>query len=264
MPDALRYGPDKSNIRAAAAPLVTGRANKMTLKRLALMACIACLSMPIAVSDTGAASNSAERQLPSSLPAFLPTMPTTAKFDVFRQGQPFGRHIIHFEPSEEGRLTVENDVYFRAGLGPITIYKYKHNSTETWQNGALTELVGHTEKSGKDFEVMASARNGRLIVDGTLNMSEVDGRLLPFSHWNVGQVDDVEILSSESGELIPIHVEPVARDVLMIDGEAVEATRYRMTSELTADLWYDDTGRWVGFAFTARNQKIEYRLQELY
>lgn len=236
----------------------------MTRILLVLMACMTCLSMPAAVSDTGVTTGSIEQQLPSSLPSFLPTMPTTARFDVFRQGQPFGRHIIHFDPSEDGRLTVENDVYFRAGLGPITIYKYKHKSTETWQNGTLTELVGQTEKSGKDFEVMASAQNGRLIVDGTLNMSTVDGRLLPFSHWNVGQVDDQEILSSESGELIPIHVEPVARDVLMIDGEAVAATRFRMTSELTADLWYDDTGRWVGFAFTARNQKIEYRLQELY
>ena len=47
-------------------------------------------------------------------------------------------------------------------------------------------------------------------------------------------------------------------------GEEIEATHYRLKSDITVDLWYDDQGRWVKLGFEARGQQIDYVLKDLY
>ena len=53
-------------------------------------------------------------------------------------------------------------------------------------------------------------------------------------------------------------------ELVQINGKPVEATHYRLVSDLTVDLWYDDQNRWVQLSFEARGQKIDYRLSRLY
>jgi len=56
----------------------------------------------------------------------------------------------------------------------------------------------------------------------------------------------------------------LGRDTIIVAGEALETTHYRLKSDLNVDLWYDDQSRWVKLLFNARGQQIEYVLTSLY
>ena len=99
---------------------------------------------------------------------------------------------------------------------------------------------------------------------GTVYDGDAPAGILPASHWNPGQANATQLLSTEDGEIIDVSVSERGRETVMVAGEPVEATRYLMDSDIDVDLWYDDAGRWVKLSFTARGQEIEYVLSQSY
>ncbi|MEM9669029.1 MAG: DUF6134 family protein [Pseudomonadota bacterium] len=200
----------------------------------------------------------------ATLPVWQPAGGEIIAFEVLRKGKPFGTHTVSFEKSENGTLEVVNDIDLQVKFGPITAYKYSHDSTEVWADGSLVELTGETRKEGKDLTVSVLSEDGQLDVSGTNFTGELSADLIPSSHWHSGEVFSDAILSSEGGQLLDIRVDNLGSETLTVSGQEIETTRFRVYSDLSFDLWYDETGRWVKCAFEARGQNIEYVLQELY
>lgn len=185
-------------------------------------------------------------------------------FTVLRKGKPFGRHILTFERGEEGALQVTTDVDLQVKFGPITAFKYRLDSVEQWLDGQLVALNGTSNNDGRKGTVSAERDDGNLLVDG----SKFDGALpigtIPSSHWNRLQVYQSQMLSTETGEVLDIEVEIIGDDTVKVGDQLVNATHYRLRSDLTVDLWYDQQSRWVKLAFDVRGQSIEYVLNALY
>ncbi|MEM7460165.1 MAG: DUF6134 family protein [Pseudomonadota bacterium] len=185
-------------------------------------------------------------------------------FTVLRKGKPFGRHLLTFERSDNGALTVTTDVDLQVKFGPITAFKYRLDSVENWLDGQLTALSGKSNSDGRKGTVLATSEDGELAVESTKYTGTLPLTTIPSSHWNRLQVYQNQMLSTETGELLDIEVETIGADTVMVGGEAVPATHYRLKSDLTVDLWYDAQSRWVKLAFQVRGQDIEYVLNELY
>lgn len=185
-------------------------------------------------------------------------------FTVLRKGKPFGRHLLTFERSDNGVLTVTTDVDLQVKFGPITAFKYRLDSVENWLGGQLTALSGKSNSDGRKGTVLATSEDGALTVESTKYTGKLPLTTIPSSHWNRLQVYQNQMLSTETGELLDIEVETIGADTVMVGGEAVPATHYRLKSDLTVDLWYDAQSRWVKLAFQVRGQDIEYVLNELY
>lgn len=185
-------------------------------------------------------------------------------FTVLRKGKPFGRHLLTFDRADNGELTVTTDVDLQVKFGPITAFKYRLDSVEEWVDGQLTSLSGVSNSDGRKGKVSAISTANELIVEST----EFDGALplttIPSSHWNRLQVYQDQMLSTETGEVLDIDVEIIGDDVVNVAGDLIPATRYRLKSDLTVDLWYDARSRWVKLAFEIRGQDIEYVLNALY
>lgn len=185
-------------------------------------------------------------------------------FTVLRKGKPFGRHMLTFDRAPSGELTVTTDVDLQVKFGPITAFKYRLDSVEEWADGQLIALTGKSNSDGRRGKVSATKSQGELIVES----SEYDGVLplttIPSSHWNRLQVYQDQMLSTETGEVLDIAVELIGDDTVTVAGEPIAATHYRLSSDLTVDLWYDAQSRWVKLAFQVRGQDIEYVLNELY
>lgn len=210
----------------------------------------------------------ADQAPPSSLvaaaEAWTPRDGSRIEFDVFRQGNRFGRHSLQFKMQADGRLNVSTEVELAVKFGFVTVYRYTLKSEEIWEDGNLISLIGTTSKNGEEFEVAAQTDGDVMIVDGTGFRGEVPVPIIPSSHWNRLQVYRDQMLSTESGEILDIDVETLGRDRVFVDGQPVEATHYRLNSKLSVDLWYDDQSRWVKLAFNARGQEIEYVLSAGY
>jgi len=182
-------------------------------------------------------------------------------FEVFRNGSEFGRHVVSFDRSGE-ELKVVTDIDLTVRFGPFTPFKYRHDSTELWRGGELWSVDAETLKDGDTYRVYVRRRDGALEVDGTAFDGSVETGLLPSSHWNIGFTDDGRLISTETGKILDIAVEALGVETIEAAGRMVEATRYRMTSDLTVDLWYDSSGRWVKCQFEARGQTVEYVLSQ--
>jgi len=201
----------------------------------------------------------------TSMPApWLATDGAVIDFTVLRKGKPFGRHILSFERDEDGELTVTTDVDLQVKFGPITAFKYRLDSVETWMDGQLTALSGTSNSDGRKGKVTATQQGEDLAIDSTKFTGTLPLSIIPSSHWNRLQVYQDQMLSTETGEVLDIDVETIGEETVMVDGQAVPATHYRLTSDLTVDLWYDDQSRWVKLAFEVRGQNIEYVLNALY
>ncbi|WP_203292282.1 DUF6134 family protein [Maricaulis parjimensis] len=173
--------------------------------------------------------------------------PDDIVFDVYRNGTPFGEHVVRFRELGDGELEVDVDVRLRAGLGPITLFRYSHDSREIWRDGELVSLIAETFNDGEETGV---------------TLSGGDLPVLPLSsHWRGYDPQLDRVFNTETGEPMDVEIEDFGIETLQTPNGAVQARRIRITGTLTADLWYDETGRWVGCAFQARGQDIRYVLR---
>ncbi|MEH6488738.1 DUF6134 family protein [Hyphomonas oceanitis] len=185
-------------------------------------------------------------------------------FDVLRKGKPFGTHTVSFAVEPNGTLKATTDVRLKAGLGPITVFHYELDATETWKDGTLVALKGAVDDNGKDGSVSAVRAGDELEVNGTEYTGEAPLGILPSSHWNFAQTQAKELLSTEDGELLKVKVIDKGMDTVTVAGKPVDAHHYLMDSAIDVDLWYDDQGRWVKLSFVARDQQIDYVLTQPY
>lgn len=220
----------------------------------------------VVLATPAMADNAASPTLatPTPPPAWTPKDGDEISFQVLREGKPFGTHTVAFDIAPDGTLKATTDVRLKAGLGPITLFRYALDATETWKDGQLVALKGAVDDNGDDGSVSAMRVGNVLDVTGTEYTGRVPVGILPSSHWNVAQTLARQLLSTEDGELIEVSVVDKGPDTVMVAGAPVEANRYLMDSDIDVDLWYDAQGRWVKLAFEARGQLIEYVLTESY
>jgi hypothetical protein len=178
--------------------------------------------------------------------------PADIVFDVLRNGQAFGRHEVRFDEGQDGALLVDIDISLRAGLGPITVFRYEHAAEEVWRDGQLVSLEAETLKDGDRVAVDVERGSDADLAD-----------LIPSSYWLGYDPALTRILNTETGAPMPVEIEDLGLETIETASGEIEARHIRMTGTLTVDLWYDAEGRWVGCVFEARGQTIRYVLQDV-
>lgn len=186
------------------------------------------------------------------------------RFNVLREGKPFGTHNVTFEKAADGTLVAKTTVSLKAGLGPVTVFRYQLDATETWLNGKLVEVTGKLNDDGKKGTISATRKGNGLDVDSTLFNGVAPAGVVPASHWNYAQTQATKLISTGNGEILDVKVIDKGRETIKAGNGSIEANRYLLDSNLDVDLWYDDDGRWVKLAFEARGQQIEYVLDAMY
>jgi hypothetical protein len=206
---------------------------------------------------------------PSALPA-SPTLPglwspkdgDRLDFDVYRNGERFGRHVVVFR-REGDRLVAKTDIELKVAVGPLTVYHYVQDAEETWVGGQLSAISARTKNKGRWNSLAVSAVDGGLQVAGRAFKGMLQGDIVPSSHWNKRQMLQKAMLSTETGEMLPMTVIDQGLEKVKVGSSEIEARRYLVKSQLDATFWYDAAGRWVKCAFEAEGSKIVYVLRSL-
>src|SRR5262245_58322171 len=77
-------------------------------------------------------------------PGWQPSDGQKLEFDVFRDGSKFGRHVVIFHKAGD-KLTVDSDIDLKVALGPVTLFHYVHDVTETYSAGNLLSVASKTK-----------------------------------------------------------------------------------------------------------------------
>jgi Family of unknown function (DUF6134) len=193
---------------------------------------------------------------------WLPADGDRLVFDVFRDGSKFGTHAVVFSRDGDD-LVVDSDIELKVTFGPVTLFHYVHDVTERYSAGRLMSVASRTKKDGRWKQLSASAIEGGLNVVGAAYKGLLDGNVIPSTHWNIAEMKQSAMLSTETGAMLPMTVTDMGRERVKVGEGTIEARRYLVRSELEASFWYDASGRWVKCAFEAQGSKIHYMLREL-
>ena len=111
-----------------------------------------------------------------------------------------------------------------------------------------------------EYEQFADMSQGnRLRIDNTDEAFTVDLPLFPTNHWNAQVLGQDRVLSTLTGRVNEVRIQPQGRETVATERGDLPATRYTYTGDLETEIWYDDAGRWVKMRFEGRDRStIEY------
>ena len=193
-----------------------------------------------------------------SLAAPIPPSDRLA-FSVWRKGSRIGEHRLTFRRQDD-RLIVDVDINLEVKLGFVTLFRYTHHNTEVWRDGRLLALDSETYDDGSEFSLTVREGADGLDVDGWAGRFQVPADTLSSSYWNPETIYRSKILDTQRGYLMDVDTEWLGEETIEAAAGAIAANRYRITGDLTMDIWYSEAGQWVKLDFATRGSTISYEL----
>jgi len=183
------------------------------------------------------------------------------KFKVYLDDSEIGYHNFLLT-EQDGRQQLTTEAEFRVKFLFITAYKYEHFNEETWQGDCLQEIRSETDANGKKFAVRGVQSPDGFEVEADNSRNQVNGCVKTFAYWNPDILEEPELLNSQTGEILPVTIEPVALETLTVRGEETPAQRYRVLAKnMELDIWYSEDRRWLALESTVKGgRKLRYEL----
>ncbi len=180
------------------------------------------------------------------------------EFDVLRNGKPVGRHVTRFT-REDGYLVVDSEMALSIRVLFIEAYKYRYRATERWCDGRLVRLDAAVDANGERSTTSARATGEALEVDGPHGRTSAPLGVFSTNHWHAGVLDTRAVINTLTGRVNDVRIARCSTP--QPDGEGPPgAACYDYTGDLSARVWYDAAGRWVGLAFDGEDgSRFEYR-----
>ncbi len=196
-------------------------------------------------------------------------------YAVFLDDKPIGRHVYEFERVGE-ELFVQSDVDMSVALLFVQVFAYEHRASERWRAGCLEHLSSRTLQNGEITRISAEVDSEQLIVErqfgktdstldtGTPEVEEVSLQdlspcLAGYAYWDKALLDRPQLFNAQLGELDDVRFD--ADGDVRLDWHKTLVARYSLLSNgALIELWYDQSGRWLGLRTKRGKRWLEYRL----
>ena len=181
-------------------------------------------------------------------------------FRVYLDDSEIGYHRFQLTDTKESqKLVTEAD--FRVKFLFLTAYKYQHRNVETWRNDCLQAIESETDINGESFAVRGLQKPDVFAFEVGELETVVSDCVNTFAYWNADFLDKSRLLNSQTGELMPITVEPLPEENITVRGVTTTARKYRLLAEdLNLDLYSKDD-EWLGLESTTKSgRKLRYEL----
>ncbi len=163
--------------------------------------------------------------------AAFAALPNKLAFQVFRNGTKVGEHQVVFTGDDNARTATTN-VAMTVKLGPVPVFKYKHQAIEKWVDGKWVSADTTTDNNGKMLKVTARAMPGYVQINGPAGAVRGPADALPLSHWNQGNFGK-PLFNQQEGKLLKVKCTQVGAGHWAIRGDA------------EIDDYYDGSGNWT-------------------
>lgn len=194
--------------------------------------------------------------------AASPSQSSQWQFKVLLDNREIGTH--HFTVSESnGQQTIQTDASFDVKVLFINLYRYRHQSTEVWQDNCLRSIDSVTDANGKPFLVEGNlvagqAKANYFQVNTAGTETELPPCVMTFAYWNPIFLDEEKLLNSQTGIYEDVTITRIGEESLQLDGEAVAAVKYLIDLKVgPITLWYSANNfRWLALESVAAGGRI--------
>ena len=185
-------------------------------------------------------------------------------FNVSVDGKPSGQYTMTITKGDGGAVSLTCDAHVKVKVLGVTAYHYDFFDIEEWKDGRLQSLRSRCDDDGKKFEVVATAGEKGLSVkvNGSEKLVRGDAYLttaccLPDAKRRDGALP---LMEADNGEEIDGKIQLVSSGPMNVAGQVVNVTRYRLTSLVAHDVWYDGADRMVRQEWTEDGHKTVLEL----
>ncbi len=177
-------------------------------------------------------------------------------FSVLLDGSKIGYH--RFELTEnDGRRWLTSEARFDVRFLFINAFRYRHTNTEVWSGGCLERLEANTRANGKERVVSGLQAEGGFVVDDGEARNALDDCVMTFAYWNPDFLQQPRLLNPQSGEYLDVDVQRVGQEPIVVRGEEVAASVYRITArEMELKLWYSENDEWLALESVAKGGRV--------
>ncbi len=194
--------------------------------------------------------------------AASPSQSSQWQFKVLLDNREIGTH--HFTVSESnGRQTIQTDASFDVNVFFVNLYRYRHQSTEVWQDNCLRSIDSVTDANGKPFLVAGKlvagqAKDNYFQVNTADAEKELPPCIMTFAYWNPAFLAEDKLLNSQTGIYEDVTITRIGEESLQLDGEAVAAVKYLIDLKVgPITLWYSANNfRWLALESVAAGGRI--------
>ena len=180
------------------------------------------------------------------IPGIALAAPSRLAFQVFRNGTRIGEHRMSFTGDEQNR-TVTTDVDMVVKIGPVPVYKYRHNAVERWADGKWSSIEATTNGNGKIQKTSARAMPGYVQITGPKGSVRGPADAVPLSHWN----------QASFGK--PLFNQQEAK-MLKVTCTRIGAGHWQIRGDAEIDDFYDPSGAWLALKGKLEDgSRMEYR-----
>lgn len=166
-------------------------------------------------------------------------------FTVFRDGLPIGHHRVSVRPDGD-RTEVQVDIALDVSFAFLTLYTYRHRSTEIWQGDRLISLDSRTDDNGTAMQATVQATPDGLRGTGSAGPLRLPADAVPTSYWTSALVSGRPLFDSQDGHALDVTVRPEGGGWWAMEGE------------VRLKLSYSPQGVWSGMRFSLKGSDFEY------
>jgi hypothetical protein len=181
-------------------------------------------------------------------------------FVVLRNGDKIGEQAMSFDEAG-GELTARTACELMVKLGPIPVYRYRHEATEHWSQDRFVSLQTQTNDNGKLIRVSAERDGDRIqIAPAGGAPLTAPPQTLPFTHWN-RKISGAPVFNPQDGKLLREVAEgPTPGMVKLASGASIAASKVVFRGDAQIEDWYDEAGVWTGLVGRLKDgSTVEYR-----
>ena len=178
------------------------------------------------------------------------------EFSVSLDGSPIGFHTFELVEAGDGHEVI-SEARFDVRFLFFNAFKYRHTNRELWQGNCLASIESQTRQNSEQFSVNGERVADRFTVNSADGKQALDSCVMTFAYWDPSFLEQPRLLNPQSGEYLPVDVEELGRQEVVVRGTTMMASAYRVKTRATELIvWYSDDKEWLGLESVAKGGRI--------
>jgi hypothetical protein len=187
------------------------------------------------------------------------------EFEILVKEKPTGKSLIRITEMDDGVTIVSTEVVVNFDF-IIYVYRYELHGKELWQGNQLVAVDNRAVDNGTKLTVRAKIDSqGTIIEAAGKAATKVPALEMTTNFWRCPAFKGgpLSFLDVDKGTILSATAEHVGPDQILVAGNNLSCTRYRLRGTVAGDLCFDAKGRLVRQQTVEMGFPIELRLVRL-
>lgn len=177
-------------------------------------------------------------------------------FRVLLDGNDIGFHSFALI-EEDGLYRLKSEAEFKVRFLFFDAYRYRHVNEEIWDDECLQRIDARTDVNGESLAVQGERVDDGFVIATGEEQMVLGECVMSFAYWNPEFLDQTRLLNSQTGEYVPVSIQPVSKEQVEIRGQKVDAIRYALDAgKLDMQLWYTPDRQWLALESKTRGDRV--------